>query len=34
MMVSHDETLSSRFDRVARLDEIARVPADGAGVQA
>lgn len=24
MMVSHDETLASRFDRVARLDEIAR----------
>jgi putative ABC transport system ATP-binding protein len=24
MMVSHDETLSPRFDRVARLDEIAR----------
>src|SRR5262245_44592520 len=24
MMVSHDETLADRFDRVARLDEIAR----------
>lgn len=24
MMVSHDETLATRFDRVARLDEIAR----------
>ena len=30
MMVSHDETLASRFDRVARLEDIARVlPADG-----
>jgi putative ABC transport system ATP-binding protein len=28
MMVSHDETLAHRFDRVARLDEIARVLAD------
>jgi putative ABC transport system ATP-binding protein len=30
MMVSHDETLAPRFDRVARLDEIARplIPAE------
>jgi putative ABC transport system ATP-binding protein len=33
MMVSHDETLAPRFDRVARLDEIARplIPAEVPG---
>lgn len=34
MMVSHDETLSSRFDRVVRLDEIARPIVAASGVAA